>query len=201
MSTWVPVINAHALDGFVIGALTSGACFLAITMPWRGRRRGAAVSLQLPDAVWPPAAPEPGGRDEQQDAGLALLAGAVDPAMADTDPAQALPAFVPQLEPGVAALQEQAPGPQPGPPLMTQPAPVPGRASAPAPGGRRRRRRGGGHRASSAAMNDPTLTGADGMPEPPGARPRPRHAAPASRRGGKAAGGLAAPSQPDSTRS
>ena len=42
MSAWVgaaPLIGAGSLDGFAIGALASGACFLAITASRRGRKR------------------------------------------------------------------------------------------------------------------------------------------------------------------
>jgi hypothetical protein len=44
MSTWVgvaPLIGAGSLDGFAIGALASGAFFLAITASRRGRKRRA----------------------------------------------------------------------------------------------------------------------------------------------------------------
>jgi hypothetical protein len=48
MSAWVgvaPLIGAGSLDGFAIGALASGACFLAITALRRGRKRyGLALS-------------------------------------------------------------------------------------------------------------------------------------------------------------
>lgn len=47
MSTWVgvaPVIGAGSLDGFAVGALMSGACFLAITAPRRTRKRQVAVA-------------------------------------------------------------------------------------------------------------------------------------------------------------
>jgi hypothetical protein len=45
MSTWAgiaPLIGAGSLDGFAIGALASGACFMAITAPRRARKRRAA---------------------------------------------------------------------------------------------------------------------------------------------------------------
>jgi hypothetical protein len=44
MSAWVgvaPLIGAGSLDGFAIGALASGACFLAITASRRARKRHA----------------------------------------------------------------------------------------------------------------------------------------------------------------
>jgi hypothetical protein len=47
MSTWVgisPVIGAGSLDGFAIGAMMSGAFFLAITAPRRAQRRQAAAA-------------------------------------------------------------------------------------------------------------------------------------------------------------
>jgi hypothetical protein len=47
MSTWVgiaPLIGAGSLDGFAIGALASGACFMAITAPRRARKRQAAAA-------------------------------------------------------------------------------------------------------------------------------------------------------------
>jgi hypothetical protein len=46
MSTWVgvaPLIGAGSLDGFAIGALASGAFFLAITASRRGRKRRAVT--------------------------------------------------------------------------------------------------------------------------------------------------------------
>jgi hypothetical protein len=47
MSTWVgisPVIGAGSLDGFAIGAMMSGAFFLAFTAPRRAQRRQAAAA-------------------------------------------------------------------------------------------------------------------------------------------------------------
>ncbi len=47
MSTWVglgPVIGPGSLDGFAIGVMMSGACFLAVTAPRRARRRQAAAA-------------------------------------------------------------------------------------------------------------------------------------------------------------
>ena len=44
MNAWVgvaPLIGAGSLDGFAIGALATGACFLAITAPRRARKRHA----------------------------------------------------------------------------------------------------------------------------------------------------------------
>jgi hypothetical protein len=35
MSTWVPVITAGSFDAFVIGALITAACFIAIVISWR----------------------------------------------------------------------------------------------------------------------------------------------------------------------
>lgn len=46
MSAWVgvaPLIGAGSLDGFAIGALASGTCFLAITALRRGRKRYAVA--------------------------------------------------------------------------------------------------------------------------------------------------------------
>ena len=46
MSTWVgisSVIGAGSLDGFAVGAMMSGAFFLAVTAPRRARRRQAAA--------------------------------------------------------------------------------------------------------------------------------------------------------------
>jgi hypothetical protein len=47
MSTWVgmgPVIGPGSLDGFAIGVMMSGACFLAVTAPRRARRRQAVAA-------------------------------------------------------------------------------------------------------------------------------------------------------------
>jgi hypothetical protein len=47
MSTWVgiaPLIGTGSLDGFAIGALASGACFMAVTAPRRARKRRAAAA-------------------------------------------------------------------------------------------------------------------------------------------------------------
>jgi hypothetical protein len=47
MSTWVgiaPLIGSGSLDGFAIGALASGACFMAVTAPRRARKRRAAAA-------------------------------------------------------------------------------------------------------------------------------------------------------------
>jgi hypothetical protein len=62
MSTWVgmgPVIGPGSLDGFAIGVMMSGACFLAITVPRRARRRqavaaGAAGMLAAGPRAWLP---------------------------------------------------------------------------------------------------------------------------------------------------
>lgn len=42
MSAWVPAMTAGSLDGFVVGALVTGACFLVITASWRAWRRESA---------------------------------------------------------------------------------------------------------------------------------------------------------------
>jgi hypothetical protein len=51
MSAWLgvsPLIGAGSLDGFAIGALASGACFLAIAAPRRARRRRAFALSEDP---------------------------------------------------------------------------------------------------------------------------------------------------------
>jgi hypothetical protein len=54
MSAWVgvaPLIGAGSLDGFAIGALASGACFLAITASRRARKRHALALSDGPALV------------------------------------------------------------------------------------------------------------------------------------------------------
>jgi hypothetical protein len=41
----VPAIGTGSLDGFVIGAAMTGACFTALTAPGRARRRAAAMAI------------------------------------------------------------------------------------------------------------------------------------------------------------
>ena len=49
----VPAIGTGSLDGFVIGAAITGACFTALTAPGRARRRAGltAAAAGLPDAA------------------------------------------------------------------------------------------------------------------------------------------------------
>jgi hypothetical protein len=50
MSDWIgllPVIGTGSLEGFALGVLASGACFLALTAPRRSRGRGAAARYDL----------------------------------------------------------------------------------------------------------------------------------------------------------
>ena len=54
MSAWVgvaPLIGAGSLDGFAIGALASGACFLAVTASRRARKRHALALSDGPALV------------------------------------------------------------------------------------------------------------------------------------------------------
>jgi hypothetical protein len=168
MSSWVNVITAGSLDAFVIGALVSAACFIAIVVSWRVYRR------------------EPADRDpETVTAGLEMFRD--DKAGRDAEPAgpdrfgddtvirgPAVAAAGLDGPPGDEAV---APGEDTPPrergPWLTVPA---------EPGSRKRQARAGSHRAPH-ALGDPTL--ADGMPKPPGARRPPRHAAPSARLGGK----------------
>jgi hypothetical protein len=51
MSTWVPAITAGSLDGFLLGVLVTGACFLAIIVSWRVRWRDLAADDAEPPRV------------------------------------------------------------------------------------------------------------------------------------------------------
>jgi hypothetical protein len=53
----VPAIGTGSLDGFVIGALMSGACFMMINGPFRVRRRGDRGAPAMALAQLVPAAP------------------------------------------------------------------------------------------------------------------------------------------------
>ena len=49
----VPAIGTGSLDGFVIGAAITGACFTALTAPGRARRRaGLTAAAGLPDTTF-----------------------------------------------------------------------------------------------------------------------------------------------------
>jgi hypothetical protein len=50
MSNWIgvlPVIGIGSLEGFALGVLASGACFLALTTSWRPRGREAGERYDL----------------------------------------------------------------------------------------------------------------------------------------------------------
>jgi hypothetical protein len=49
MSTWVPVVTAGSLDGFLAGTLVTGACFLAVLAFGRARQR----ELEADDSLEP----------------------------------------------------------------------------------------------------------------------------------------------------
>jgi hypothetical protein len=91
MSAWLgvsPLIGAGSLDGFAIGALASGACFLAIAAPRRARKRRAVA---LGDGLASGPGPGDGWLCEHVRAAEAFPAEAerlVEPDMSDVDPNQ-----------------------------------------------------------------------------------------------------------------
>ena len=186
MSDWIgvlPVIGTGSLDGFALGVLASGACFLALTVPRRSRGRDAAARSDLPPrsrqdspAVRPAAtvreslmsAAEPADRlgnhrDEDvlspHDAASAL-AGRVGPA----DTAE-----------GVLAGRLV--------PADTAEGVLVGRV-VPADRGQGKT---GGHRARH-PLGDPAFGSSAGPARPAGTRRTPRHAAPAPSFGSKVSG-------------
>jgi hypothetical protein len=103
MSTWVPAITAGSLDGFVVGALVTGACFLAVLALWHVRQR----DFEADDSVQP----------RVEVVGLADLVPVADPVAEDpvvpageTAPLNPLPLDPLPLDPLPAALTAGGPG-------------------------------------------------------------------------------------------
>lgn len=202
MSTWVSVITAGSFDAFVIGALVSAACFIAIVVSWRVYRREPADSdpetvaagLDIIRDDGPARDPVAAGPDRFGDgAGVRGRVAAGEDTWPDGRVAAGPVSAAWGPEPGERVTTTPARGtwadePPDREPWLTGP-------QEPASG--KRQARAGSHRAAR-GFGDPTM--ADGMPKPPGARRTPRHAAPSPRLGGKKDGVSAAHSFADGSR-
>jgi hypothetical protein len=174
MSTWIgvlPVVGTSSLEGFAFGVLASGACFAALTAPWRPHDRDAVARYDLtrghrPDSqMMRPGATagedltpgaKPGDHRHSDDAG---------------SPGSALPSLAMPPEGAGRALE--------------------GGAAVPAAKPDSGLNRAGGHRATHPAthpVRGPASGSAAGSPKSARTRRRPRHAAPGPGLGSKMTG-------------
>jgi hypothetical protein len=198
MNTWVPVVTAGSFDAFVIGALVTAACFIAVVFSWR--------SFKREDAEWDNAPVAPGPdilRDDTPVRGPAPVA--PDHYLDDTPVrGPAVVAFSPDRRPDEEPDRGQARGERvpAGPASRALATGLPDRGpwlpGSAAPASSRRQPRAGSHRAPH-SLGDPTM--AEGMPMPPGARRPPRHAAPSPRLSAKKSGASAGHSLPGGSHS